>query len=151
MNDPRSAKNRGYIPKATYERIERCLPIVSVDAVIVLDGSLLLMKRSNKPAKGEWWLPGGRIMIGESPEEALVREVKEETGLDVISSRFINVYSRVFPERHDITIAYLCRCKEGKVKLNGEHSEYGLFKKTPAGLHPFLVQTLRDSKWNDEA
>ena len=142
-----SSKKCAYIPKATYDKIVSCMPIVSVEALIVIDDALLFLKRKNQPAKGEWWLPGGRIMKGESLEEALSREVEEETGLEIVSSKFINVYSRVFPERHDIAIVYLCRCKEGKIRLNDEHSEFCLFRKYPAGLSGYLVETVRDSKW----
>ncbi len=126
------------------------MPIVSVDAVIISDGALLLLRRNNEPAKGEWWLPGGRVMFCESLEGALRREVKEETGLEIETCRFINVYSRVFPQRHDITIAYLCQCKEGRIKLNYEHSEYGLFEELPNNIHPFLAQTLADSNWEEK-
>jgi len=48
----------------------------------------------------------------------LLREVKEETVLSVSEYRLINVYSRIFPERHDITIVFLCKCREGEIKLN---------------------------------
>jgi colanic acid biosynthesis protein WcaH len=83
-----------YIPDGLFGEIVKRLPIASVDAVVVVDGALLLLKRSNSPAKGEWWLPGGRIHKGESLEETLRREVKEETGLEVSSQRLIGVYSR---------------------------------------------------------
>lgn len=82
------------------------------------------MRRKNQPVLGEWWFPGGRIRKGESLDEALYREAEEETGLEISSYKLINVYSRVFPERHDITIAYLCKCKEGKITLDSEHFEY---------------------------
>jgi ADP-ribose pyrophosphatase YjhB (NUDIX family) len=49
--------------------------IVSVEAVIVMDKSLLLLKRTNQPALGQWWFLGGRIKKGESLEEALSREI----------------------------------------------------------------------------
>ena len=141
-------KNPGndFIPDDIYDQITKFLPIASVEALIVIDNALLFLRRNNQPAKGEWWFPGGRIRKGESLEEALRREVKEETGLEVSSYKFINVYSRVFPERHDIAIAYLCKCKKGKVELNNEHSEYGFFKITPIGLNPYLLETIRDSQ-----
>ena len=135
------------IPAVLFDQIVKCLPIVSVDAVIVMDKSLLFLRRQNEPAKGEWWFAGGRIKKGESLEQALRREVKEETGLEISEYKLINVYSRVFPERHDITIAYLCKCKEGKVTLNNEHSEYKLLKSIPVGLHPYLLETIQDSQW----
>jgi colanic acid biosynthesis protein WcaH len=136
-----------FIPAALYEQIVKILPIVSVDAVIVMDKSLLLLKRKNQPAKGLWWFVGGRIHKGESLEQTLRREIKEETDLELETFKLINVYSRVFPERHDITIAYLCTCKEGKITLNDEHSEYALFGKIPKGLHPYLLETIQDSQW----
>ena len=141
-----SDKNN-FIPGDVYGEILKLLPIVSVEALIIMDNALLFLRRKGQPAKGEWWFPGGRVRKGESLEQALRREVAEETGLKIRSYKLIDVYSRVFPELHDITIAYLCNCKRGKVTLNDEHSEYCLFAENPAGLHPFLVETVRDSKW----
>ena len=138
------------IPSTFYEQITKCMPIPSVDALIVIRKSLLLLRRNNHPARGQWWLAGGRIRKGESPEDALIREVKEETGLEISSYKPINVYSRIFPERHDITIAYFCKCKESKISLNNEHSEYKLFKKVPVGLHPYLLETIKDSQWEKQ-
>ena len=76
-------KESDYIPLVLYDQIAKCMPIVSVEALVVMDEALLFLKRNNQPAKGEWWFPGGRIRKGESLEEALRREVKEETGLEV--------------------------------------------------------------------
>jgi colanic acid biosynthesis protein WcaH len=139
-----------FIPSALYDQIVNLMPVPSVEAVIVLGGALLFLRRKNSPAVGQWWFAGGRIHIGEMFEETLCREVWEETGLEVDSCRFVKVYSRVFPERHDITVAYLCKCKEGRIELDSEHSEYKLFKKMPKDLHPFLLETIKDSQWKKQ-
>ena len=147
--DTKKSKS-SFIPQAIYDQIISLMPIVSVEAVIVISGSLLFLRRKNNPVAGHWWFAGGRIHIGESFEETLYREVKEETGLEIESFRFINVYSRFLPERHDVTIAYLCKCQESKIEINDEHSEYKLFKELPTGLHPYVLETLQDSNWKKQ-
>jgi ADP-ribose pyrophosphatase YjhB (NUDIX family) len=140
-------ENTDYLPARLFNKIMKCLPIVSAEALISTDEGLLLLKRNNKPVKGEWWFPGGRIRKGESPEEALRREVKEETNLDLDDCKLINVYSRIFPERHDITVAYFCKTKPGKIVLNREHSKYAFFKRLPHDLHPCIHEVLTDTGW----
>ena len=140
-----------HLPTRLFNKMMKCLPIVSAEALIATDEGLLLLKRNNKPVKGEWWFPGGRIRKGESPEEALRREAKEETNLDLCDCKLINVYSRVFPERHDITIAYFCKIKPGRIVLNSEHSEYAFFKKLPDDLHPCMLEVVADSGWKMDA
>ena len=132
------------IPSSLYELIVDVLPIASVEAVISKNDSLLFLRRQNSPAEGQWWFPGGRIRKGETLEEALYREVKEETGLHVIESELVNVYSRIFDGRHDISIAYICKCKPDKITLNNEHSEYKYIKKLPKNIHPYLVEVIND-------
>src|SRR3954452_17334137 len=60
-------------------------PVVPCVGAVVHDraGRLLLIRRGHDPHRGRWSLPGGRIEPGESPEQAIVREVREETGLEV--------------------------------------------------------------------
>jgi 8-oxo-dGTP diphosphatase len=57
-------------------------------------GRLLLIKRGHEPGVGLWSIPGGRIEPGESDVAALVREVREETGLDVVAGRLLGVVQR---------------------------------------------------------
>lgn len=60
-------------------RIVACVGALVHDA----DGRLLLIERGSEPHRGRWTLPGGRVEAGESLEQAVVREIREETGLDV--------------------------------------------------------------------
>ncbi|MHB1912084.1 MAG: NUDIX domain-containing protein, partial [Acidimicrobiales bacterium] len=59
-------------------------PEVCVGAVVVDDDRLLLIRRGHGPAAGEWSVPGGRVEAGETLAEAVVREVLEETGLEIV-------------------------------------------------------------------
>jgi len=70
-------------------------PIVGVGAVIVHEGKILLEKRKSAPGKGKWSVPGGLVELGESIEQAVIREVKEETGLEVEEPRLIDVVDDV--------------------------------------------------------
>src|SRR5260370_18836090 len=60
------------------------LRIPCVGAILTDGGRILLIRRGHEPEKGRWSLPGGRIEPGETDQQALVREVREETGLEVI-------------------------------------------------------------------
>src|SRR3990170_4509263 len=92
-------------------------PIVGVGAIIVYAGKILLEKRKNEPSKGKWTIPGGLVELGESIEEAVIRETKEETGLDVAEPRLIDVVDNVDLDAagkvkyHFVIIDYLIKLK----------------------------------------
>jgi mutator protein MutT len=94
-------------------------PIVGVGAVIFDGDSVLLAKRGHEPLKGEWSLPGGRVELGETLEDAVVREVREETGLEVAVGPVVEVLDRVrlapdgCVEHHFVIIDYLCESRGG--------------------------------------
>lgn len=69
-------------------------------AVVIDGGHLLLIQRGRGPAIGQWSVPGGRVEWGETLAEAVVREVKEETGLDVDCGSFIGLVERRSPDYH---------------------------------------------------
>lgn len=81
---------------------------VTIDALIVRNGNILLVKRTALPYKNYWALPGGYIEFNETAEQACMREIKEETNIKVGKLRLLNVYSS--PKRHPkqvITIVYV--------------------------------------------
>lgn len=91
---------------------------VLVDAVIIKDQQILLIKRGVEPFKGYWGTPGGYVGWDETIEETVKREVKEETNLDVINSKLVGVSS--LPSRHTrqvINLVYLIEVKDGEVKV----------------------------------
>jgi len=93
-------------------------PIVGVGAVIVKDGRAVIIRRANDPYKGQWSIPGGRVELGESLAEAVRREMKEETGLEVHVGPMIEVFERIVRDEgrvryHFVIIDYLCTCLGG--------------------------------------
>ena len=96
-------------------------PIVGVGAVILDRGRVLLIKRAHEPLKGEWSLPGGAVDVGEALHAAVVREVHEETGLEVAVDRLIEVVERITRDDagrvqyHFVIADYLCRPTGGRL------------------------------------
>lgn len=85
-----------HVPLDRYTKILEVLPILCVDVVVQnTHGEYLLIKRINEPKKDQWWVIGGRVFKGETFEEAAVRKVKEEVGLQVKSVRPIGYFELV--------------------------------------------------------
>ena len=84
-------------------------PFLAADAVLLLQGKLVLIRRKNPPYQGFYALPGGFVEIGETVESAAIRETKEETGLDAKILDLVGVYSDPGrdPRGHVVSIAYL--------------------------------------------
>lgn len=79
-------------------------PTVGVGAVVVHDGRVLLIRRAKEPLSGRWVVPGGTVELGETLEEAVSREVLEETGILVRPLEVMTVFDRI--ERRDGGVAY---------------------------------------------
>ncbi|MHA1804413.1 MAG: NUDIX domain-containing protein [Promethearchaeota archaeon] len=86
-------------------------PLLTVDAVIVFNkNNIILIRRKNPPFQGHLALPGGFVDIGETVEQACVREAEEETNVKVRIKKLIGVFSdpKRDPRGHTVTIAFLC-------------------------------------------
>ena len=96
-------------------------PLVGVGAVVVQAGRVLLVQRGTEPAKGQWSIPGGLIDVGESLKDAVIREVREETGLEVEPLELVELLDRIHRDgervRYHYVIAdYLCRVQDGDLQ-----------------------------------
>jgi len=99
-------------------------PEVAVGAVAVADGDLLLVRRGHEPETGRWSLPGGRLEAGESVPEAVVREVREETGLDVECGEFVGWVERRGPGHHFVILDFAVRVVGSpRAKAGGDASD----------------------------
>ncbi|MEM2637997.1 MAG: NUDIX hydrolase, partial [Candidatus Hadarchaeales archaeon] len=108
-------------------------PRLAVDAVIKAKNGIVLVRRKNPPFRGKWALPGGFVKYGEKVEEALTREVKEETGLEVEIEKLLGVYSDPSrdPRGHVVSICFLAKVVSGKMRAGSDAAEVRIFKKIP--------------------
>lgn len=96
-------------------------PIVGIGIVIVANQQIVLIKRGNEPARGKWTIPGGLVELGESNEEAVIREAKEETCLDVENPLLVDVVSQVDLDAegkikyHYVIVNYLVHIRAGDI------------------------------------
>jgi len=101
-------------------------PIFGVGAIIFEGQSVLLIKRGQPPLEGYWSLPGGAQEAGETVEEALAREIREETGLEIKIIKFATIVDIIDLDdggrvRHHYTVAdYLCQPIGGTLKAGGD-------------------------------
>lgn len=94
-----------------------------MDTIIIdSDDTIVLVKRKYEPYKNHWAIPGGFVEVGESVEEAAVREASEETGLNIELVSMVGVYSK--PERdprgHVVTVAYIAKPISGNLKADSD-------------------------------
>ncbi len=101
-------------------------PLVGVGAVILDQGRVVLVKRKFPPLAGDWSIPGGRLKIGETLREGVVREAREETGLTVDPIELLGVYDRLLLDEagrilyHYVLIDFLCRRLTGELQASGD-------------------------------
>lgn len=88
-----------------------------VAAIIKKDDSILATQRGYGEFKGKWEFPGGKIEPNESQEQAIIREIKEETNADIVVDKYINTIEYTYTSFHLIMHTYLCHLKEDNLKF----------------------------------
>jgi 8-oxo-dGTP diphosphatase len=102
-------------------------PFLTVDGIIEYEGGIVMIERSNPPFG--WALPGGFVDYGESIEDAVVREVREETGLTFVNFKQFKVYSAATrdPRFHTVSVVF-CGQGQGKLCAASDAKDAGVFK-----------------------
>ena len=117
-----------------------CKFFIAVKALLFYDGKFLLVKRSDK-ARGEhhfWEFPGGRMEFGETPEDALTRELMEETGLSVKIICPLQTWNFYRGDDTQIVgVTFLCKATTDTVRLSNEHDAYAWV--THDELHQYSI------------
>src|SRR6058998_4379503 len=111
-------------PPASDAMVAGAHPSVAVDGIILQDGKLVAVRRMNEPYRGMPALPGGFVELGETTVEAVLREVREETGLETQVLRLVGVFSDPGrdPRGHTVTIAYALEVIGGTLKAGSDAS-----------------------------
>jgi 8-oxo-dGTP diphosphatase len=104
-------------------------PLVGVGALIIDGGRIVLIRRGRPPAEGEWSIPGGLVRLGETIDEAVAREAREETGLEVRPEILVELLERIFPDEqgrvryHYVLADYACRVIGGALLAGSDAME----------------------------
>ena len=93
-------------------------PSLMVDAIVEKEGKVLLVKRKKDPFKDKWSFPGGKVDNNERVEDAVKREVREETSLDIELTDILGVYSdpNRDPRGHRVTTVFIANVEAGEPK-----------------------------------
>jgi len=130
-----------YLEKETFQAVIASTPLISIDLVIKnTQSEYLLGYRTNKPAKGFWFVPGGRILKNESMDDAFIRLCKNELGLSALrhEAKFLGPYEHFYQDYvfgDDVTTHYVVLGYEIVVDVdiselpNEQHNEYKWFTK----------------------
>ena len=105
-------------------------PAIAVDGIIEKDNKILLIKRKNPPFKDSWAFPGGFVEYGETTENAVLREIYEETNLKTKIKHLLGVYSdpNRDPRGHTVSVVYILEPVEGTLKGSDDAKDAKLFK-----------------------
>jgi len=135
-----------WIPKEEWATIVRNVPIVSVDLLVETPDGVLLAERTNRPAKGEWFVPGGRVYKGERLAEAVHRVAREELGVGVEIGERLGAYEHLYDEadvdgaggKHYLANGFLVHTDATEFDPDDQHGTVRVFETPPADLHPYV-------------
>ena len=140
------------IPPEQWETIVANMPLVSVDLIVEHDGGVLLGKRENEPAKGEWFVPGGTVLKNESRVDAVYRVAKDELGEPVVIEECLGTYEHFYDSsevegvnsKHYVATGYRCSPEYEHPEFGGDaqHSALEVFSPPFGDYHPYVERYL---------
>ena len=135
-----------WIPDDEWRTIVANVPIVSVDLVIRRDGGVVLGRRTNEPAKGYWFVPGGRVLKGETRREAVHRVAEEELALEVEIVESLGAFEHQYESsdiagvdsKHYLANGYVVDVVDGTLDPDDQHDEFRVFRSPPEPCHEYV-------------
>lgn len=132
-----------WIPDDDWRTIVANVPLVAVDLLVRHDGGLVFGERQNEPAKGWWFLPGGRVQKGETRVEAVHRIAREEVGLSVELVESLGAFEHLYDTsdvagvdtKHYLANGYVVDVVDGELTTDDQHGELRVFESPPDPLH----------------
>jgi ADP-ribose pyrophosphatase YjhB (NUDIX family) len=134
-------------PACAYVKYDNPLP--TTIGLVERAGRLLLLRRADEPQRGWWDTVGGFVAAGESAEQAMVREAREEIGVEITLEQLLGTYSSVYGDTGLRTLGVAFRCSvaaDAELRISAESSEHGWF--APEELPPLAfadVQAAADA------
>lgn len=130
------------------------IPIVSVDLLVRYNGGLLFGKRTNEPAKGYWFIPGGRVQKGETRSEAVHRIGEEELALDLKIVESLGAFEHLYDtsdvdgidSKHYLANGYVVDVVDGAPQSDDQHEALQIFQSVPDPLHEYVAAYLECSE-----
>lgn len=125
-------------------------PVVAVGGVLFENRQVLLIKRANEPAKGLWAIPGGKVQAGETLNEALIREFREETALDIEAGEQIYQFEPMERDEegkliyHYLIIDFLVKRRSGECKAGDDAQEIRWFSRQEVDSEKSMAPATRD-------
>jgi len=136
-----------FLPAETFATCLDNMPQPCVDLVVEYDGGILLTRRQNEPAKGEWFWPGSRLYKGERLDDAAVRVAREELGLAPVTVERLGVSEHFWEAssvagvetRHTVPIVYRVVPEgEQSIALDSQHDDYRVVTEPPADANEYV-------------
>jgi colanic acid biosynthesis protein WcaH len=137
----------GWIPEAAFATGLRHMPQPCVDLVVAHDGGVLLARRTNEPAAGEWFWPGSRLLKGERLDDAVDRIAAAELGLTVADAERLGVSEHFWEStsvpgvdrRHTVVVVYrVTPAPPVEVTLDDQHDGWRILREPEADCHEYV-------------
>jgi len=140
------------IPPEKYRVVANNVPVPSVDLLVHHDGGLVLGRRQNEPAAGEWFVPGGSVFKRETLIEATRRVAREEIGTDVVVDDRLGTYEHFYDAaatpgvetKHYLATAYVVTPRGAALSSDDQHSALRVFDAPFPPVHDYVERYVRD-------
>lgn len=148
-----------WLPDETFKRVIQHTPLISIDLIVRNEqGEVLLGKRVNAPAKGYWFVPGGRVRKNETLDDAFIRLVREELGIESgitrADAKFIGVFEHFYDDcmfgddvsTHYIVLAYEVNINRGCVfQCSNQHADVVWSNNLEKNIHYYTIAYIKEN------